>query len=88
MVTAPAGLTRLPRLPEEPQQHQRDALVWVDRGGQWRPGVVVTSGGPAVTVRWLVNDGGRTGVDTVLWNDLAEQPRTERDRFIDSNPLP
>lgn len=82
-MTGPAHLNRLPALPAGEQQHVPDTRIWVDRDGVWRPGVVVASAGPVVTIRYRINDRGATGVDTVHWPSLATEPRAERDNFVD-----
>lgn len=84
-MTAPAGLTRLPASPTDEQRHPPEAAVWVVHDGTWRPGRVVCWAGPAVTVRLRMSDRGGTGVDTVMWPELAEQPRTDPDPFVDGN---
>ncbi len=84
-MTAPAGLNPLPRSPSDEQRHRPETPVWVAHDGTWRPARVVCWAGPAVTVRVRLSDRGGTGVNTVMWPDLAEQPRTEPDPFIDGN---
>ncbi len=82
-MTGPARPNRLPTLPAGAQRHGPNTPVWVDRDGVWRPGVVVASAGPVVTIRYRINDRGATGVDTVHWPSLAAEPRAERDTFVD-----
>jgi hypothetical protein len=82
-VAVPPALSRLPDAPTDVQRHIPDTLVWVYHDGVWRAGVVVSSAGPAVTVRYRLSDHGATGVDTLGWPDLAVEQRTEPDRFVD-----
>ncbi len=63
------------------QGHPARRRVWLWRDG-WLPAVVVASGGPAVTVRYRLDVGGATGVDTVSWSDLAAAARTVPDQFV------
>ena len=84
-------LDRLPTRPPDDLRHRPTTRVWVHWPttrvwvhwhGSWRPGVVVASVGPAVTVLYRYSDDGGTVVDTFLWEDLAAQERTEPDTFV------
>jgi hypothetical protein len=75
---SPADMPRLEHL--MPGGH-----VWVFRGGEWRPGIVVNSSVDAAVVRYRPTDGSGTAVDTVMARNLAY--REDPDAYLDSPQL-
>lgn len=59
--------------------------VWVFRGGEWRPGIVLNSSPDATVVRYRPTEGSGTAVDTVTARNLAT--RQDPDPYLDSPAL-
>ncbi|MFS8479040.1 MAG: GGDEF domain-containing protein [Micromonosporaceae bacterium] len=77
-------LVVMPAQRRRPSGYDRGDRVWVRRGADWRPGLIVGASFGAALVRYRCAEGAGTAVDTVPLTSLQE--RREADPHLDVDP--